>query len=201
MKFVFNNSGPIARAELELGDFTIISGRNNTGKTRIVYALYGFMKTFTGLVAENAESFCESHFRKVARLSTIDIVDKLRTEGGDLPPMSCTTRNVRPTSSGTGPAGTGTSRTARAVNAGPLSERMWSGAALPPAIAASASLDLLTTCCGVCLLLAISCPLYGPIPTYCPDQYWGQPYSPPIMRRPVGDERRRRHSALSRSLR
>ena len=82
MKFTFKNLGPVAGAELELGDFTIISGRNNTGKTRIVYALYGFMKTFTALVAEKAELFCESHFQKVARLSTLDIVDKLRTERG-----------------------------------------------------------------------------------------------------------------------
>ncbi len=82
MKFTFKNLGPVDGAELELGDFTIISGRNNTGKTRIVYALYGFMTTFTALVAEKAELFCESHFQKVARLSTLDIVDKLRTEGG-----------------------------------------------------------------------------------------------------------------------
>lgn len=80
MKFAFNNIGPITRAEMELGDFTIISGRNNTGKTRIVYALYGFMKAFTSLVAMKAESFCESHFQKVASLSTGDIIEKLRTE-------------------------------------------------------------------------------------------------------------------------
>ena len=80
MKFAFNNIGPITRADMELGDFTVISGRNNTGKTRIVYALYGFMKAFSGLVAEKSESFCESHFRKVAFLSTDDIIAKLRTE-------------------------------------------------------------------------------------------------------------------------
>lgn len=80
MKFAFNNIGPITRAEMELGDFTIVSGRNNTGKTRIVYALYGFMKAFTSLVAMKAESFCESHFQKVASLSTGDIIEKLRTE-------------------------------------------------------------------------------------------------------------------------
>ena len=80
MKFAFNNIGPITRAEMELGDFTIISGRNNTGKTRIVYALYGFMQAFTTLVAEKAESFCESHFQKAASLSTEEVIEKLRTE-------------------------------------------------------------------------------------------------------------------------
>ena len=39
----FENIGPIDRAELELGDLTVIAGRNNTGKTYLVYALYGFL--------------------------------------------------------------------------------------------------------------------------------------------------------------
>ena len=43
-KFLFKNLGPIKEAELELGDLTIIAGRNNTGKTYIAYALYGFLK-------------------------------------------------------------------------------------------------------------------------------------------------------------
>ncbi len=43
-KFIFNKIGPIKKAELELGDITIIAGRNNTGKTYLVYTLYGFLK-------------------------------------------------------------------------------------------------------------------------------------------------------------
>ena len=43
-KFHFKNIGPIKKAELELGDLTIIAGRNNTGKTYLVYTLYGFLK-------------------------------------------------------------------------------------------------------------------------------------------------------------
>ena len=42
MKFIFKNLGPIHEAELELGDLTIIAGRNNTGKTYAAYTLYGF---------------------------------------------------------------------------------------------------------------------------------------------------------------
>ena len=30
---------------MELGDLTIIAGRNNTGKTYLVYTLYGFLKS------------------------------------------------------------------------------------------------------------------------------------------------------------
>ena len=44
MKFRFKNIGPVKQAELELGDLTIIAGRNNTGKTYIAYTLYGFLK-------------------------------------------------------------------------------------------------------------------------------------------------------------
>ena len=44
VKFRFRNIGPVKDAELDLGDLTIIAGRNNTGKTYLVYTLYGFLK-------------------------------------------------------------------------------------------------------------------------------------------------------------
>ena len=44
MNFHFEKIGPIDSADLELGDFTLIAGRNNTGKTYIVYTMYGFLK-------------------------------------------------------------------------------------------------------------------------------------------------------------
>ena len=46
LTFTFSNVGPINNAELELGDLTIIAGRNNTGKTYLVYTLYGFLTTW-----------------------------------------------------------------------------------------------------------------------------------------------------------
>ena len=46
LTFTFRNIGPIENAELQLGDLTIIAGRNNTGKTYLVYSLYGFLKTW-----------------------------------------------------------------------------------------------------------------------------------------------------------
>jgi len=46
MKFRFKKIGPVKEAQLELGDFTLIAGRNNTGKSYLVYALYGFLKTW-----------------------------------------------------------------------------------------------------------------------------------------------------------
>ena len=48
MTFRFENIGPIHSADIKLGDLTIIAGRNNTGKTYLVYALYGFLKQWEG---------------------------------------------------------------------------------------------------------------------------------------------------------
>ena len=48
MKFVFKNLGPISEAELELGDLTIIAGRNNTGKTYVAYTLSCFLLMWQG---------------------------------------------------------------------------------------------------------------------------------------------------------
>ena len=42
--FRFHNIGPVKEATLRFGGLTVIAGRNNTGKTYIVYSLYGFLK-------------------------------------------------------------------------------------------------------------------------------------------------------------
>ena len=82
MKFRFKNIGPIKEAELELGDLTIIAGRNNTGKTYMVYTLYGFLNGFRELLLSNAGSrFFESHFKEAVSLSTEELVSKLISEG------------------------------------------------------------------------------------------------------------------------
>ena len=43
MKFTIKNVGTIESATIELGDFTIVCGANNTGKTYITYLVYGFI--------------------------------------------------------------------------------------------------------------------------------------------------------------
>lgn len=48
LKFQFEHVGPVEDAELELGNLTVIAGRNNTGKTYLVYTVYGFLKYFQG---------------------------------------------------------------------------------------------------------------------------------------------------------
>lgn len=77
MKFHFENIGPIRKAELELGDLTIIAGRNNTGKTYLVYTLYGFLK---GAASEIVPAVVEGK----ATFQAVDIKQvgkKLREKG------------------------------------------------------------------------------------------------------------------------
>lgn len=47
MKIKLKNVGVIRQAELELGDLTIICGGNNTGKTYVTYALFGFLDGYS----------------------------------------------------------------------------------------------------------------------------------------------------------
>lgn len=44
MKIKLKNLGIIKQAEFEMGDLTIICGKNNTGKTYTTYALFGFLE-------------------------------------------------------------------------------------------------------------------------------------------------------------
>lgn len=46
MKIQIKNLGALKQAEFTLGDFTIICGGNNTGKTYATYALFGFLQTW-----------------------------------------------------------------------------------------------------------------------------------------------------------
>ena len=43
MKIEFKNLGPLRECEVELGDLTIITGHNNTGKTFVTYGVYGLL--------------------------------------------------------------------------------------------------------------------------------------------------------------
>ncbi|MBB3204907.1 putative ATPase [Rhodopirellula rubra] len=46
MKIKVKNLGPIRQAEFEVGELTTICGMNNTGKTYITHAMYGFLDYF-----------------------------------------------------------------------------------------------------------------------------------------------------------
>ncbi|WP_424946043.1 AAA family ATPase [Candidatus Spongiihabitans sp.] len=62
MKATFKNIGPIKEAELELGDLTIIAGQNNTGKTYLVYTLYGFLEAFHDDISLMTRNYSDSEF-------------------------------------------------------------------------------------------------------------------------------------------
>ena len=63
--FLFKNLGPVKEAELELGDLTIIAGRNNTGKTYVAYALYGFLKRWPFPIIADARSLTVPPFNQL----------------------------------------------------------------------------------------------------------------------------------------
>lgn len=50
MLFSFENLGVLQKGEIEVADLTILCGANNTGKTYITYALYGFLKRWESLI-------------------------------------------------------------------------------------------------------------------------------------------------------
>lgn len=50
MKFTLSEMGPLRFAEFNLNDLTIISGRNNTGKTYATYGVYGFLKKWNSYI-------------------------------------------------------------------------------------------------------------------------------------------------------
>ena len=76
----FKNVGPVKNAEVELGDLTIIAGRNNTGKTYLACTLYGFLKTWERWY--DANYFLQSAEHYDADFSGIGwITDKVIREG------------------------------------------------------------------------------------------------------------------------
>ena len=50
LKIELENFGILKQAEFTLGDFTILCGKNNTGKTYATYALYGFLESWKTLI-------------------------------------------------------------------------------------------------------------------------------------------------------
>lgn len=64
MKFHFENLGLLDDAQLELSDLTVICGENNTGKTYATYAVYGFLRSWRGLLritlADELEAIIQS---------------------------------------------------------------------------------------------------------------------------------------------
>ena len=81
MTFEFQDIGPVESARLELGDLTIIAGRNNTGKTYLVYALYGFLKQWAGWPHADGFFSPDIHFVAARRLRLDRLAQQLVRPG------------------------------------------------------------------------------------------------------------------------
>jgi len=55
MHFHFEKLGLLDRVDLELSDLTLICGENNTGKTYATYAVYGFLRSWRGMLRSLVE--------------------------------------------------------------------------------------------------------------------------------------------------
>ena len=79
IKATFENIGPIKNAELELDDLTIIAGQNNTGKTYLVYTLYGFLNILKERVPHSY--FWELGIARKFAEKIENIVHQIKNEG------------------------------------------------------------------------------------------------------------------------
>lgn len=61
MRVEIKNLGPLVHAEFELGDWTIICGNNNTGKTYATYALFGFLSFWKDVFTINVTTAEVNH--------------------------------------------------------------------------------------------------------------------------------------------
>lgn len=64
MIFEIKNLGSIEHAEIEMGELTVIGGKNNTGKTYITYAVWGWLKEVSRLFLRNYDN-CKEHLRQL----------------------------------------------------------------------------------------------------------------------------------------
>ena len=81
MKFRFEHIGPIDAADLELGDLTILAGRNNTGKTYLVYTMCGFLRT---LASYSEPPLAERHWRQFTNFIVSETGGRLSLGRGEV---------------------------------------------------------------------------------------------------------------------
>ncbi len=81
MKITVKKFGFIENAELKINDLTIIAGANNTGKTYVTYALYGFLKRWKKFaVFHETKSIVEALTEKGSGIAKISEVQKREPE-------------------------------------------------------------------------------------------------------------------------
>ena len=78
MIFGIKNLGPIKEANIEMGDLTIICGKNNCGKTYISYSIYDFYKFFRDYISFEKIKVKPDETETV-RIKLDDYVDSAKT--------------------------------------------------------------------------------------------------------------------------
>jgi len=86
MKIHLENLGVLRQAEFELGDLTIICGKNNTGKTHATYALFGFLNNYRRLLkieisSSEINQLFENGALRIDVENYIDKVDSILSQG------------------------------------------------------------------------------------------------------------------------
>lgn len=67
MIFEFQNLGSIKKASLEMGNLTVVCGKNNTGKTYLTYAVWGFMSKWKNYLHEMENKFTKIDFNELEK--------------------------------------------------------------------------------------------------------------------------------------
>ena len=83
MRFGIKNLGPIKDANIEIGDLTIICGKNNCGKTYLTYSIYIFLTKFCEFFTAD---FSKNYVEKLLKHGscTIDLADVLQKYFSDI---------------------------------------------------------------------------------------------------------------------
>ena len=67
MKFHFEKLGLLDVVDLELADLTLICGENNTGKTYVTYAVFGFLRSWRQILPSILESEIDQLLADIGR--------------------------------------------------------------------------------------------------------------------------------------
>jgi predicted ATP-dependent endonuclease of OLD family len=78
MKITVQNLGIIEHAQLELGDLTLICGSNNTGKTYVTYAIFGFLTVWRNVLQIDVSEEVVNQLLNigVVNISLLEYIDK-----------------------------------------------------------------------------------------------------------------------------
>jgi len=75
MFFELKNIGTAKQANIELGKLTIICGKNNTGKTYLTYAIYGFLRYIFALSFETGNPLTQEKITELSNQFTEKLTD------------------------------------------------------------------------------------------------------------------------------